>query len=65
MDNEQLKELYQTIYKKLFATLWELQSTNPNPELKKHLQTELEVYYDLIGDSIDEDWYSQIESALE
>lgn len=58
------EELYCTIRRKLFATLWELQSTKPNEELKKHLQIELEVYYDLIGDTLDDEWYKQIEDAL-
>lgn len=59
------KELYNKIHKKLFATLCELQNTNPNEDLKKYLQTQLEVCYDLIGDTLDEEWYPQIEKALQ
>lgn len=59
------KELYDTIYQKLFAALWELQNTNPKPELKNMLQIQLEVYYNLIGDTLDEEWYPQIDKALQ
>ena len=59
------EELYNKIHKELFATLWELQNTNPTHELKVFLQTKLEVCYNLIGDTLDDDWHKQIEKALE
>jgi hypothetical protein len=64
MNHEELQELYSKIRKNLFATLWQLQSTNPHPSIKSRLQVELDVYYDLIGDTLDDDWYPQIEEAL-
>lgn len=58
------EELYNEIHKTLFAALWELQNTNPNEHLKIDLQARLDVCYKLIGESLDEEWYKQIDEAL-
>ncbi len=53
--------------KMLFAILKELQdgrTTKNNAEFKYYLQTRLDLLYDILGDEVPEEYWSQIEEAL-
>ena len=55
----------QEVKKELFATLWELENTNPKPSLKKYLQVKLETLNSILDDEdIEEDYWQRIEEAL-
>ena len=55
------------MYKKLFATLAELQSgtTETNPGLDKHLRHDLELLYDILDDEVPEEYWEQIEKEID
>jgi len=52
------------IKKNLFATLCELQNTEPNHDLKISLVTRLQVLYDILDDDMDEGWDEQLEKFI-
>lgn len=53
------------VKKELFATLWELENTTPNPTLKKYLQIKLETLNSILDEEdIQEEYWERIEEAL-
>ena len=53
------------VKKELFATLWELENTNPNPTLKKYLQVKLDTLNSILDDEdIEEEYWERIDEAL-
>lgn len=49
---------------RFFATLSELQWTNPHEKLKIRLKADLQLLWDILEDDIEEEWWEQIEEAL-
>ena len=55
----------QEVKKELFATLWELENTNPNSTLKKYLQVKLDTLNSILDDEdIEEEYWERIDEAL-
>ena len=54
----------QDILKTLFAILAELQSGTPTGDLEKYLRIRLGVYYDILGESVPEEYWEQIEKEI-
>ena len=55
----------QEVKKELFATLWELENTTPEPSLKKYLQVKLDTLNSILDDEdIEEEYWEIIEEAL-
>ena len=53
------------VKKELFATLWELENTNPNSTFKKYLQVKLDTLNSILDDEdIEEEYWERIEEAL-
>ena len=47
-----------------FATLWELQNTQPSEAIKKHLQTKAEILADILGDDFPDEYAERLERVL-
>ena len=55
----------QEVKKELFATLWELENTNPNSTFKKYLQVKLDTLNSILDDEdIEEEYWERIDEAL-
>ena len=54
----------QDILKTLFAILAELQSGTATGDLEKYLRIRLGVYYDILGESVPEEYWEQIEKEI-
>ena len=54
----------QDILKTLFAILAELQSGTVSGDTEKYLRIKLEVYYDILGESVPEEYWEQIEKEI-
>ena len=52
------------ILKNLFATLHELQNSEPSESLKISLETKLQVLADVLGDDLPEEYYDQLEKFI-
>lgn len=52
------------IKSEFFATLWELQNTNPNENLKRHLQTRAETLADILDDDFPAEYAEELDSVL-
>lgn len=54
----------QDILKTLFAILAELQSGTVSGDTEKYLRIKLGVYYDILGESVPEEYWEQIEKEI-
>jgi len=54
----------QDILKTLFAILAELQSGTATGDLEKYLRIKLGIYYDILGESVPEEYWEQIEKEI-
>lgn len=54
----------QDILKTLFAILAELQSGTVSGDTEKYLRIKLGIYYDILGESVPEEYWEQIEKEI-
>lgn len=54
----------QEILKNLLAILAELQSGTASGDLETYLRIKLGIYYDILGESVPEEYWGQIEKEL-
>jgi hypothetical protein len=52
-------KVLQNIKSDFFATLWELQNTNPQQNLKEYLLIKIGVLFDIIEDELDDEYIEQ------
>ena len=52
------------ILRELYVTLWELQTGLAGEELAKVLKTRLQVYSEILGDDVPEEYWEQIEKFI-
>ncbi len=55
----------QELLKQLYATLVELEQSNPNEIVKNRLKIELQLLYNILGEDVAEEYWESIEEIIE